>query len=236
MQTRTLISDAQGNVYGCEWGRRIWRYKPDENKIEMLPTKLPQDPAASQPAPPAPGEKPSQAWMITCWKGMVWDPQTKWWYGVTGNDEYLFRFRPPVPGSSEAQVEGLAAFGFRPSSVQPRFASLGLARRGRELFFCSYPLWQSMAHLMRYNIDSGVVTNLGPIVVDGGRRVSEIQSLVVGSDGKLHAAAMVWSLENSTDPAKPWANRASCFFHARFVVIDPDRDFVSGKSLENIKE
>ncbi len=231
MQTRTLIADAQGNVYGCDWDRRIWRYRADENRIELLPTRLPHDPAASQPTPPKPGEKASQAWMTTVWAAMEWDPKTKWWYGVSGNDEYLFRFRPPARRSDKARVEGLAPFGFRPSAEQPRFASHGLARRGRELFYCSYPIWRPMAHLMRYHIDTGVVTDLGPIVTDGGRRVSEIHSLVVGSDGKLHAAAMVWSLDNHRDPAKPWGNRGGCFFHARFLVIDPDRDFEPGSVL-----
>ncbi len=228
MQTRTLISDEQGNVYGCDWGHRLWRYRPADNQIELLPTRLPSDPQAPQPD----GSRPdSLAWLSTQWKKPVWDPQSQWWYAVLGNDEYLFRFRPPAAGSSDAQVEGLAPFGFRPSQEQPRFASLGLTRRGRELFYCSYPLWRPMAHLMRYHLDTGEVTNLGPIVVDGQRRVAEIHSLELGADNKLHAVAMTWSLDNGRDPAKPWANRAQCYFHARFAVIDPDTDFEPGSKL-----
>lgn len=221
MQTRTLIGDARGNVYGCDWDHRIWRYLPDEDRIEVLPTRIPTDPAAPQPDPK---QRKTLAWEATQWKGMAWDPVTKWWYGLSGNDEYLFRFRPPAEGSSEAAVEGLAQFGFRPSREQPRFASLALVRRGRELFYCSYPVWRPMAHLMRYGIDTGKVTDLGPIVVDGHRRVAEIHSMVLGGDGKLHAVAFVWSLPDSRDPANPWANRAQAFFHARLAVIDPDAD------------
>jgi hypothetical protein len=81
-----------------------------------------------------------------------------------------------------------------------------------------------MAHLMSYDIASGRVTNHGPIVTDERRRVSEIHSMVTGSDGKLHCAAMVWSLEGK-DPAKPWADRAQCFFHSRLLVINPETDF-----------
>ena len=139
---------------------------------------------------------------------MVWDPETKWWYGVRGNDEYLFRFRPPRdPRSHLGEIEGLAPFGFRPSKeAQPRFASLG------------------MAHLMAYDLDTRKVTGLGPIVTDGRRRVSEIHSLAAGSDGKLHAAAMVWSIEGQ-DPANAWGERAGCYFHSRFMTIDPKTDF-----------
>lgn len=50
------------------------------------------------------------------------------------------------------------------------------------------------------------------------------QGIIAASDGKLHGVAMVWSLQGQ-DPAKPWANRAQCYFHPRFVVIDPARDF-----------
>lgn len=228
IQTRTLVSDARGNVYGCDWGRRIWRYQPATERIQLLDTRIPHDPDAPQPDP---SKRDGQAWQSTQWKGMVWDPQTRWWYGVSGNDEYLFRFRPPEDEGLVAQVEGLAPFGFRPSATQPRYASLGLALRGRELFYCSYPLWQPMAHLMRYNLDTQAVTDLGPIVVEGGRRVAEIHSLVAGGDGKLHAVAMVWSREGSKDPAKPWGNRAQCFFHARFVTLDPDTDFEPGCRL-----
>lgn len=61
-----------------------------------------------------------------------------------------------------------------------------------------------------------------------GYDVSEIYSHVAGSDGNLHAAAMVWSLEHSADLAKPWGNRAQCYFYARFLVINHDRDFKPG--------
>jgi hypothetical protein len=161
---------------------------------------------------------------------MVWDSVTQWWYGVRGNDEYLFRFRPPAdPASHIGRAEGLAPFGFRPSEeAQPRFASLGMTRDGRTLYYCSYPLWRSMAHLMSYRIDTGEVRDHGPIVTTGRRRVSEIHSMVVGSDGKLHCAAMVWSVEGQ-DPAQPWANRAQCYFHSRFMIIDPEHDFRSGE-------
>ena len=154
--------------------------------------------------------------------------------GFLGGDIYmhklkleLVKFQPiwkrHVLGM-HAVYEGLAPFGFRPSAEgQPRFASLGMTRRERTLYYCSYPLWRSMAHLMSYNLDTGRVVHHGPVVTDDGRRVSEIHSMATGSDGKLHCAAMVWSIAGK-DPAQPWANRAQCYFHARFLVIDPERD------------
>jgi len=222
MQCRVLITDPRGVVYGSDWGGMIWRYDPKTRQRSCLLTRIPHDPQAPQPK----RDPKSRGWMKTMWANMVWDPKTRWWYGVRGNDEYLFRFRPPAdPTDHRGRIEGLAQIGYRPSKqAQPRYASLGLALRGRTLYYCSYPIWRSMAHLTSYNIDTGRVAVHGPIVTTDRRRVSEIHSMVVGSDGKLHAVAMVWSIRDK-DPAQPWANRASCFFHARFVTIDPATDF-----------
>jgi len=152
----------------------------------------------------------------------VWDPVSKWWYGVRGNDEYLIRFRPPAdPRSHIGQAEGLGSFAY-PDKKNPN-GCLGLTLLDRTLYYVSYPIWAPMSHLMSYNIDTGTFTHHGPIVLEDGRRVSEMQSLVAGSDGKLHGVAMVWSIEGK-DSAQPWANRAQCFFHPRFVIIDPLQD------------
>ena len=102
-----------------------------------------------------------------------------------------------------------------------------MARKDRTIYYCSYPLCRSTVHVMSYNIDSGEVRHLGPIVTDGRRRVSEIQAMALAGDGTLHCVAMVWSIEG-VDPAKSWANRAQCYSHARFVVIDPATDFKRG--------
>ena len=216
----TLIADERGTVLGSTWGGVIFRYDPAARQMGCLLTRLPSDPNAPQPRQDA----SSLAWRATRWGPMLWDAQSRWFYGVRANDEYLFRLRAPEPAGHRAQVEGMAQIGFRPSDVQPRYAGLGLALRGRTLYYCSYPLWQPEAHLVACDLETLKVRDLGPIVADGRRRVSEIHSLAVGSDALLHAVAMVWSLEGQ-DPANGWAVRADCYYHARLLKIDPDRDF-----------
>ena len=220
MQCRWPIVDGRGILYGSTRDGMIYRYNPRTETRGCLLTRVPHDPNAPQPEP---GD--GLAWRTTHWDAMVWDEKTEWWYGVRGNDEYLFRFRPPEdPRSHIGRAEGLIQIGYRPSKIQPRFASLGLARKGRTLYYCSYPIWRSQAHLVSYNIDTGRAVDHGPIIVEGDRRVSEIHSMVVGSDGSLHTVGMVWS-KKGEDPANPWANRAQCYFHARFVRIDPEAHF-----------
>lgn len=219
-QCRHLISDARGNVFGSTWGGVVYRFDPRTNKTTRFATKLPHDPDAPQPAV----DEKSLYWQATHWAAKAWDEKTKWWYMTRGNDEYLFRLRLPDKDGDEIAVEGLAPFGFRPSKVdQPRFAAGALVLRDRVLWGISYPVWKSQAHLMSYDIDKRVVTDHGPLITDNGRRVSEIHSMVLGSDRKLHAVAMVWSIEGK-DAAQPWADRASCFFHPRLMVIDVERD------------
>jgi len=230
-QCRGLIVDPNGAIYGSEHNGVIYRYEPRSGKISRLKTRLPFDPKVAQPTGPngIPAGAHYTAWHTTRWEQMVWDPVTAWWYGTRGNDEYLFRFRPPAdPRQMTAQVEGLGSFAY--PGKKDRTGSLGLARLGRNIYYESHPIWASMAHLMSYNIDTGKFTHLGPIVLEGGRRVSEMQSLVAGADGKLHGVAMVWSIAGQ-DPAKPWANRAQCYFHPRLVVIDPARDFQPSSPL-----
>lgn len=218
MQCRNLIVDSHGVVYGSTQDAVIYRYNPAIDVMGCLLTRIPDDPALPDPEP---GD--GRAWKKTHWTPMVWDPATRWWYGIHGNDEYLFRFRTPPPERHIAEIEGLACLTFDPDR-KDRYASLGLCLRGRTLYYCSYPVWKKQAHLMSYHIDSGTIVNHGKLVTNDGRRVSEIHSLVTGSDGKLHAAAMVWSIEGQ-DPAKPWSQRANCYVHSRFMTIDPETDF-----------
>jgi hypothetical protein len=215
---RQLFSDRFGNLYGGTGPGLIWRYRPKTDSLHCLFTRIPHDPEAPQPEP---GSRHSK-WEH--WHGIEEDPETGWWYGVRTNDEYLFRLRPSEdPTSGRMAAEGLVQFGFQPSAQQPRFASIALTKLGDRLYYCSYKWGKNPAHLMAYHIPSGRVTDHGPIVVEGRRAVTEIHSMVVGNDGNLHCVAMVWSLKGK-DPANDYAQRANCYLHARFLIIDPEED------------
>jgi hypothetical protein len=119
------------------------------------------------------------------------------------------------------EVEGLGSFAY--PGKKARNGSLGLALLGRRLCYASHTAWAAMAHLMSYDLDTGAFTHHGPIIVEDGRRVCELQSLVAGADGKLHGVAMVWSLSDQ-DPAPAGAIRGKWSFHPRFVIVDPATD------------
>lgn len=126
---------------------------------------------------------------------------------------------PPTPQDFRGEAEGLAPFGFQPSEQQPRFASLAMVLHEGALYYVSYKWGNANAHLMRYDIVPGRVTDMGPIFTEDGMGLTECHAMVVGADGKLHLVAMVWSREGQ-DPANPWSTRGSSYFHARLMTID----------------
>lgn len=240
--TRSLIADKHGLIYGGTWNGMIYRYDPRDNALSALLTILPTDPEApvvgSPTDPPALIDYDRESERMQAppghgrrhwhkWGPMLWDEETGWWYGVLKSQEYLFRFRPPADRHSHiGAAQGLASLAFRPPSQRVGNVSYGFGRKGRTLYYVSYPVWQSQAHLTSYDMKTGVVTDHGKILLEDGRRVSEMHALVVGRDGKLYGPAMVWSIDGK-DPANDWdgAQRASCYIHCRLVVIDPEKDF-----------
>jgi len=241
--TRNLIADKDGIIYGGTWNGMIYRYDPKYNTLSALLTLLPQDPEAppvGEPtAPPALiGYDRETGRMVPAkgedrrhwhkWGPIVWDEQTGWWYGILKSQEYLFRFRPPADRRGHiGKVEGLASMAFRRPAERVGNVSNGFTQKGRVLCYVSYPVWQPEAHLTSYNMQTGVVTDHGPIVLEDGRRLSEMHGLVVASDGKLHGPGMIWSIDGK-DPANDWggAMRANCYIHCRLVIIDPEKDFM----------
>lgn len=235
-QTRDLITDRFGNVYGAELDGLVYKYDAEADRMGCLLTRLPHDPAAPQPI--AAEERGH-----TAWAQMRWDPNTEWWYGLRRNDEYLFRFRtPPSKRTHIGQAEGLAPLGYAASEdQQPRVGSLALALGEGTVYYCSierqWPTGQFVdrlehvldatigMHLMSYDIEEGGVRDHGPVFTQDGRRVAQCHSMVVGSDGRLHLAAAVFSHEGE-DPANDWlyATRNGCHIHMRLLSIDPAED------------
>jgi hypothetical protein len=220
-QPRTLICDSNGVVYGSNLNGEIRCYDPETKTISTLQTRVPHDPAFAQPS--GPSSVSNAVWESTRLERMVWDQVGACWYGVRGNDEFLCRFRSSADAKATfGTVEGLGSFAY--PGKKARNGSLGLAVLGRRIYYASHAAWSSMAHLMSYDLDTGTITHHGPIIVEDGRRVCELQSLAAGADGKLHGVAMVWSLSDK-DPAPAGAIRGRWNFHPRFVIINPAQDF-----------
>jgi len=239
-QTRDMITDPWGNVYGGALEGMVWKYDAEADRMSCLLTRIPSDPEAPQPT-----EAKQRG--HTFWTQMRWDPVTEWWYGARRNDEYLFRLRTrPNKRTHIADTEGLVPFGHRPSPEnQPRVGSFALTQVGRKLYGCSmvreWPAGRFVdlpqdlldatrgVHLLSYDIDANTVIDHGPVFTDGGRRVAQCDSMTSGRDGKLHLAATVFSLPDE-DPANSWqfALRHNSYTHMRFLVVDPEHDLRGG--------
>lgn len=235
-QTRDLIADQYGNIYGAEQDGIVFKYDAEADRMSCLLSRIPHDPDAPQPT-----EQEQRG--HTCWAQMRWDPRTEWWYGIRRNDEYLFRFRAPATQRSHiAHCEGLTPIGYLPSGeLQPRVGSLAMAIGGGVIYYCSTRReWPSggfvdqLQHdldstvgvnLMSYDIENGQVKNHGPLFTTGGRQVAQCHAMTLGNDGRLYLAAAVFSKEGE-DPANSWqyAARNGCHIHMRLVVVNPTTD------------
>ncbi len=217
--TRRPIGDKYGCVYGGDVEGKIWRYNPTTRRLDILKTRVPHNPAAPQPV-----KGKGKGYAATRWRNLRWDSQTKWWYGIHGYDEYLFRFRTPAPDSLEGEIEGLGAMGYADPKKTPRLSSLGLAILNGKVYYTPYSRQPGrQTHLVSYDISTGKIIDHGPLFTQDGRRVSEIHSLAASkTSGELHAAAMVWS-HGRDDPTTPMG-RDSSYIHCRLVVINPKTD------------
>jgi len=241
----TLMITRDGKVYGAKPPAcTFWRYDPDTGKIDNLPVDmpLPRDVAAARKAlpqmaplfgaagPPGAGspsadrqaQKDLADWQRSAAHLTLWDEQDHCFYFIRSFDQMLMRFFPPE-GDQPACVEPVHQMGLTQRRYDQRLASCTLVTIGRTVYYTPYTGWGGVTHLQSYDLATRKFTDHGPIVVEGGRRVCEIHSLAAAKDGKLYAAAFVYSIQGA-DPVRPYAMRDKYPFHSRLVIIDPATD------------
>ena len=218
-----LMIDPEGNVYGCRPPAcTFWQYNPRTGAITNLAVNVPP------PTDVAAGDTNAIARYNTD-SGRIhmalWDKDEQCFYAIRSHDEMLLRFFPPAAGRP-ARAEALQLMGLTGHRFGSRYASCTLVRHGRTIYYTPYTGWGGVTHVVSYDMDRKQVTDHGPLVVEGDRRVNEVHSLAAGPDGKLYMVAFVFSIEGK-DPVRPYAMRDVYPFHPRFVIVDPAKDFRS---------
>ncbi|MGB8479674.1 MAG: hypothetical protein WCE63_12680 [Acidobacteriaceae bacterium] len=105
---RTIGIDDQGNVYGSFGHGQIFKYDPRTDNITELSARLPiRQKGISL------GRDYNKA--ETAWRVVVWDQQTKRFYGVEESASTLFSLDPAAP--SDEQVKRLGQMAFRHSQI-----------------------------------------------------------------------------------------------------------------------
>jgi len=221
----TLMIAPDGKVYGGKPPRcTIWQYDPRTRRFENLKLDMPVPKEVREADPNTPqGRKSLEDWDRSAMHMTLWDEKDRCFYFVRSYDMMLMRFFPPTEGKA-ARVEEVCDFGLPESSQGYRPCPCVLVILGRTVYLTPYTGWGGITHLQSYDLESGRFTDHGPVVVEGGRRVNEVHSMVEGKDGKLYAVAFVFSIEN-VDPVRPYGVRGDWPFHPRLMIIDPKTDF-----------
>lgn len=218
---RTLGIDDQGNVFGSFGKGQVFKYDPRTDEIEELAVRLPiREKGISL------GRDYNKS--ETAWRTVVWDSQTRLFYGIEESATILFSFNPRDNTIERLGQLAIPEFAGRRDVPYATLAlTLGRDRKlyygasGRE-FDYGGSAGAAPAHLVTYDLKSGKTEDLGEMLIEGGRRVFGVNAADTGPDGAIY---MVGAIEVRPEPGKPieaagkigdaWYRLALLIFHPR---------------------
>ena len=216
---RTLAIDDQGNVYGSFGAGRIFQYDPRADVIRELDARLP-----IRPKGVSLGRDYDKS--ETAWRVVVWDSESRRFYGVEESASRLFSFDPAAPSGAQVKILG--------SMCIPEFAArrdvpyatlsltLGLDRKlyyaaaGAEFDYVSSKA-ATASHLLTYDLRSGEVEDLGEMRLPDGRPVLGTNSADTGPDGTIYFVGAVAATEDPSDPGRGGTIQGTPFRLALFI-------------------
>lgn len=199
---RTLGIDDRGYVYGCFGEGRVFRYDPRSDEIRELSVRVPIRPKGISL-----GRDYYKS--ETGWRTVVWDTQSRQFYGVDESATILFSFNPYEGVDGEMKRLGeLSIPEFRGRRDVP-YATLSLALgRDRKLYYGAagreFDYGGSAAaaasHIMTYDLNTGRTDDLGEMVLADGRIVLGTNAADVGADGTIY---FMGAIEVRPEKGKP---------------------------------
>lgn len=199
---RTLGLDDEGNVYGSFGLGRIFKYDPRADAIHELDVRIPiREKGISLGRDYYKSE--------TAWRTVVWDKQTKKFYGVEESATILFSFDPKAGRDGEVRQLGQLAIPEFADKREVPYATLSLAlgqdrklyygAAGRE-FDYSGSAGAAASHLITYDLETGRIEDLGEMRLEDGRRVLGTNAADTGPDGAIY---MLGAIEVLPKPGAP---------------------------------
>ncbi|MCX6619486.1 MAG: hypothetical protein NTY38_00090, partial [Acidobacteria bacterium] len=190
---RTLGVDDQGNVFGTFGMGQIFRYDPRTGKLRELSVRLPiREKGRSLGRDYFKSE--------TGWRVVVWDRQTRRFYGVEESASTLFSFDPNRGPDGEVVRLGQMAVPALAGTRDVPYATLSLALApDRKLYFAAagrefdYSASAGLAasHLMVHNLNTGNTEDLGEMRLADGRLVIGTNSADPAPDGTIYFVGAV---------------------------------------------
>jgi hypothetical protein len=220
---RTLGIDGQGNVYGSFGKGQIFKYDPKTDSVQELPLKLPiRQKGISL------GRDYNKS--ETSWRVVVWDKETKKFYGVEESASTLFSFDPYAGKEGEVQRLGqLCIPGFESRRDIP-YATLSLtighdrklyyAAAGRE-FDYSGSAGLASSHLLTYDLRTGKIEDLGEMRLADGRRVIGTNSAHTAPDGTIYFCGAIEVRPEKGKPVEAAGRIGDAYYRLALIIYHP---------------
>jgi len=199
---RTLGIDDEGNVYGSFGRGQVFRYDPRTDAIRELSVRIPiREKGISLGRDYDKGE--------TAWRTVVWDQQTRQFYGIDESATILFSFNPRAGKDGEIRRLGQLSIPSFDDRRDIPYATLSLTlghdrklyygAAGREFDYAG-SAGVATSHLIRYDLTSGKREDLGEMLLEGGLRVLGTNAADTAKDGTIY---MVGAIEVRPEAGKP---------------------------------
>ncbi len=185
---RTLGIDDEGNVYGSFGMGRLYKYDPRTDSIRELSVTLPVRAKGISL-----GRDYNKA--ETAWRVVVWDQETRKFYGVEESETTLFSFDPYAGPDGEVRTLGQMCVrefaGHRDVPYATLSLTLGHDRKlyygvvGKE-FDYGASAGVAASHLITYDLRTQRIEDLGEMHVPDGRAVIGTNAADTAPDGTIY--------------------------------------------------
>ena len=217
---RTLGIDDEGNVYGSFGQGQVFRYNPRTDEIEELPVRLPIR---------AKGVSFGRDYLKseTAWRTVVWDRQTRQFFGVEESATTLFSFDPR---SNEVRRLGQLSIPSFDESREIPYATLSLTlghdrklyygAAGRE-FDYSGSAGAATSHLVTWDLNTGRREDLGEMLLADGSRVLGTNAADTGPDGTIYLVGAIEVRAEAGKPMEAAGKVGSVYYRLALLIYRP---------------
>jgi len=222
---RTLAVDDQGNVYGSFGRGQIFRYDPKTDSIRELSIRLPirqkgisfgRDYNKSE----------------TAWRVVVWDKETKKFYGVEESASTLFSFDPHKGDDGEIHVLGQLCIHSLEDHRDIPYGTLSLtlgndrklyyAAAGREFDYAG-SAGLGASHLVVYDLESGSIEDRGEMRLPDDRAVIGTNSADTGPDGTIYFVGATEVKVADGKPVEAGGRIGNSYYRLALFIYRPSR-------------
>jgi len=222
---RTLGIDDEGNVYGNMGAGQIYKYDPRTDEITELPLQIPVRQKGISL-----GRDYNKS--ETHWRTVIWDSETRQFYGVEESASLLFSFAPNAGPYGEVKPLGQLAVAGMEDSREIPYATLALALgRDRKLYYAvpekefdyGGSAGVGVSHLLTYDLRAGKKEDLGEMRLADGRRVIGLNSADTGADGSIYFVGAIEVREGPGHPSESAGAIGGVPYRLALVIYHPPR-------------